>query len=73
MSSFGGRLYSARGQASSLLTMPHGPDASEPEGPSGPESDEERRPPAPVLLPPLLEAVPYDEASMASEGVPEHR
>jgi hypothetical protein len=61
------------GQASSLLAMPHGPDASEAEGTSRPEFDEERRPAASVVLSPLVEAVDYDKAAMASEGVPEHR
>jgi hypothetical protein len=38
-----------------------------------PEPDEERRLPASIVLPPLVEAVGYDEAPMAAEGVPEHR
>ena len=50
---------------SSLLATLHRPDAREAEGPSGPESDEERCTPTPVVLPPLVKAIGHDQAAMA--------
>src|SRR4029077_18198377 len=48
-------------QARSLLATLHGPDTRETEGPTGPESDEERRPPTSVVLSPFVETVGHDE------------
>jgi len=63
----------ACGQAPSVFTTLHGPDAREAKGSSRLESNEERRPATSVVLSPLVEAVRYDETAMTSKGVSKHR
>jgi len=57
--------HGARGQSTSVLAVLHRPDTREAEG--RPYLSRKRRPPATVVLPPLIEAVGYGEATMATK------